>query len=488
MSATAQTDGPLPEWVADFAAQQQREKRWQRRARFELCTFLLLLCGAGCAVQCANDPGAETDGRETEWSVAALGDVDGDGVGDFALRTAYDPTSAEQLQSVWVCSGRTAKPLYAVQFECQMIKHPVRLEVRMPSPSAFAVVGDVDGDGGSDYCVGVPYDWWHARYLGDVRLLSGRTGRLIWVVRDESEGRGFGRLVTSVGDLDADGVADLAFSVEENYLHGLPGEISLRSGRSGRLLERVVGPRVADPDDSFPKRIQAQHFGQFCLALQDLDTDGVPDFAVSAPWHRSLRYSMSASGDALHVYSGRTRELLWTASERERLVGTPRFDFGDRDGDGRTDMLTSERLLSGADGSTLPEDPIWNEIDAIFELDGDGDPEWLLRTRAAPNRARVIRGRDGAPAFDIEVAPHYEDFAPIGAFVVLGDLNGDGVRELAAASNRGLDFANYRWTPDFGLVTIHSGSDGSVLKHITRETLREAASAGCPMLVSRIDG
>lgn len=479
-----------PEWIARLRNQEERRSSRDRRSRTLRRALLIGLLAAACAAY-LSDEQIGSDTYDSAWSCVALGDVDGGGVADFALNTRFDPTNEDDAPLTWILSGETAQPLYALRFDLSPESRRSGSVVLPASPAAFAIVGDADGDGCSDFCVGVPSAWRRVdpgAYFGAVHLISGRTGSAIWVVRDESGSGQFGSVVEAIGDLDADGIDDLLISVDESDLHGLPGRVSLRSGASAEPIAQIEGARVVQPFDGFPNAIRAQRFGWSTCALSDIDTDGVSDFAVGASWTRDLSQieDESEDGSSIHAYSGRTRELLWTATVNGPFrFEAPRFEVGDFDADGTADLLAGSRLLSGRDGAALSSQRRWSEVRSRVDLDGDGAPEWLIAPQANANSLSVRQGLEEPDAFRIAVATNYD---ALGSVLALDDWNGDGVRELAAVSNRALVYRNFGWTPDFGVVTIHSGSDGSVLKLITRETLREAASAGCPMVVSRIEG
>jgi len=290
-------------------AREERAKRNVRRSRlrFAGCAAALGLvasCGAAC-VWLFGEQSGRSDPVYTDWGAAQLGDVDGDGTADFALNTRFDPRDESDAPSTWVLSGKTAAPLYELQFELPRDSDSTGTARRAVALLAFADVGDVDGDGGSDYCVGLPESPWHEdEHASELRLLSGRTGASIWTVRGE-RGERIGSIAIPIGDLDGDRVADVLVTAEGSWLHGRPEAIELRSGASSSLIARIDGPRVPDASESFPNAIDHTGFGASASALGDVDSDGVPDFAVGAP------NTLDHAGSIL-AYSGRTHELLWS--------------------------------------------------------------------------------------------------------------------------------------------------------------------------------
>ena len=179
--------------------------------------------GNGFALQQFPLPGAGVLGE----SLACLGDVDADGVPDVAL-------SAFNAGQVVVFSGATAQLLYAVT---------VRAQNEAPE---IAVVADVDGDGISEFLASV-----ESSNLAHTaaKLYSGATGALIYDL--SSMGSNFGSAVCDAGDVTGDGITDLAVGAR-NTVHPVrgtsEGAVYIYSGASGALVSTIYSPS-ADSDN-----------------------------------------------------------------------------------------------------------------------------------------------------------------------------------------------------------------------------------------------
>ncbi len=150
-------------------------------------------------------------------SIAPMGDLDGDGRGDFAV-------GAPGANSVLIYSGATAGLAGSV----------IRTLTPPDGPGLFgrrmANIGDVDGDGVNDLVIGAP-DW--SSTVGRVYVFSTASGRLLYTVTGELQGTDFGNAVAGAGDVNMDGRADI--------LIGAQNFVSAR-GRAYLVLSPVIAP------------------------------------------------------------------------------------------------------------------------------------------------------------------------------------------------------------------------------------------------------
>jgi hypothetical protein len=169
------------------------------------------------------------------WSIARLGDVDGDGYDDFAVGApgpGYDDPLAGLVGSVHVFRGH---PTYWDRLEDVSLADPALSAHRAALATPFGAkgdrfgyslssAGDVDGDGVGDLLVGAPrgdlLDSGASAFPGVVgpgyaALYAGSAVPALPVLLGLVAGEGamdtFGASVTSLfGDVDGDGIVDLA--------------------------------------------------------------------------------------------------------------------------------------------------------------------------------------------------------------------------------------------------------------------------------------
>lgn len=174
----------------------------------------------------------------------------------------------------------------------------------------IALLGDCDGDGVRDVAITAPWTRVGAGHTGSVHIYSGRTSRQLRAITAldipaAERADDFGTHVGRIGDLDADGVDDVAVTAE-NELRGQRDSahssayptVFLWSGRDGRYLGAVP----------LPEREQMPiGFGDSLGDAGDVDADGVSDVAIG---HSRSFDAQERSVGCVLVVSGRTRAIL----------------------------------------------------------------------------------------------------------------------------------------------------------------------------------
>jgi hypothetical protein len=278
---------------------------------------------------------------------------------------------------------------------------------------AVADAGDVNGDGVADIVIGAPH-----RTRGHVYVRSGADGSLLRVLDGPSLGSRFGFAVAGAGDVNGDGHADLLIGATRAGADRA-GRAYVVDGSSGAVLHELAGAGNRD-----------EHFGSAVDWTPDVNGDGVPDEIVGA------KDAPPDRRGAATVFSGRT--------------GTPLFTIG-----------------AGPKG----RDAGWFFVAGVGDLDHDGVPDVYVadfddRTHGPlTGRAGVYSGVDGRPLHVWVGAGPGEGFGPGRE---AGDVDGDGVPDIAVGSYRSSDGA-----PRAGRVQVFSGATGALLRTITSTSAGE---------------
>ena len=371
--------------------------------------------------------GGELSGDEAGVSVA-FGDLNGDGVDDLAIGAPGCDEGVSGAGCVAVFLGGTwPVPLERTLGDADLLV--VGSESGEFLGSTVAIGGDLDGDGYGDLVLSAPGHDGIGVDRGRVVVFFGGPsfpGAIVSVddadvaFRGGRDGMGLGACLDATADLDGDGRVDL--------LVGAPAASTAQGDVVGALF--VVHGAAAIPPEHVmlvetSNAVQGEDtdtaFGAACAAVPDQNGDGWGDLLVGAP--------AAPSADAALPFAGRTYlvsgaevgppvsvdsiELAsWAATSAFAMLGSAVAAVGDLDGDGAGDLVFA---ALGADVLGIGSGQIYG-----FFHDGSGQWGHLADPSAAPL------------LLDGEVAGAWAG-ASLGA---IGDLDGDGVDDLAVAAPR----------------------------------------------------
>src|SRR6266852_2095756 len=264
------------------------------------------------------DPKPESSTTYFGFSIAVVGDVDGDGVpdlavgapfqdGDFDVANGFGPP--QDVGKVWLISGATLGVI-------SQLNDPY---FQSPNPTKFggffgfsvAAVGDLNHDGVPDVLVGVPH---HSNFgadhinAGEAFVFSGRDGSIIFTLTDpdEEEGNRMGYAVASLGDVNGDAIPDLLVEdPQKDTLAGLPdvGSAYIFSGADGSFI------RSLDP----PAQGGAEATGRFGTAVAEggeVNGEGVSDILIGAPGQGRAYVFDGATGALIRTITSPVAETL----------------------------------------------------------------------------------------------------------------------------------------------------------------------------------
>jgi uncharacterized repeat protein (TIGR01451 family) len=314
----------------------------------------------------------------------------------------------------------------------------IRVDDPVPAADAHfglsvAGTGDVNADGAADFAVGAPGQ-------GLVYIISGSTTAVLHSIGDPDNLAGtqcepsaadpspcaFGFAVGRVGDVDGDGIEDVAVGAPGVLDPGLPlpcpfpdqpcpqlGRVFIFSGASGALIRRL--------DQDGPNQ------GAAVVGLGSINGDAVPDVAAVAPGRPT------GQGGLVAAFSGANGKEIWST------------------------------LAPGATEGIKGLTPASAPFARIADVTGDGTPDLLLGAPLDSNgqsffigRAYVVSGASGA------LVRTHDNPTPLagdafGAGVAgIGDQNGDGVDDYAISE------PGSAASPG-SLVHLYSGATGEAL-------------------------
>jgi hypothetical protein len=323
-------------------------------------------------------------------SVAGIGDVNGDGIGDLIV-------GAPGLDKVSIISGKDQSVLRTVGDPDGLSKYQFGFSV--------IGVGDWDGDGVDDFAVSAPGvpgvvplpcvlppckpnpQW------GRVFVISGATGALIKKFEPPEETLEFGYAIAPLGDINGDGKPELA--VGAPVLTNSVGRVYALSGADGSQIWKAT-----ESGAGLSRTQPIASFGATLAALRDINGDGKADLVVGAPFHDDGTGKLAGAAYVLSGADGsQIRSHVPPQLSAENRFGVSVTNIGDQNDDGKDDYMVGDsraskaHLFSGAGGSYLGaiasrqlNDFFGFAAATVSDYDGDGKVDFWI---SAPDSDHV---------------------------------------------------------------------------------------------------
>ena len=232
-----------------------------------------------------------TGGDNFGSSIVDIGDLDGDGVNDLAVGAGKDDEGGSARGAVHIMFMNTDGSVDStVEINDSTTNGPTLTNT---DQFGFAVenIGDLNSDGVNDLAVGAYGDDDSGGARGAVHIMFMNTDGSVdsTVEINDSTTNGpeledddsFGRSVANIGDLDGDGVNDLAVGADKDNAGGANrGTIHIIHMNTDGSVDSTV--EINNETTNGPSMKDQDFFGFAVANIGDLDGNGINDLAVGA--------------------------------------------------------------------------------------------------------------------------------------------------------------------------------------------------------------
>jgi hypothetical protein len=372
------------------------------------------------------------DGDQFGSAIADPGDLEVDGVRDLAVGTPFNDDDGSDEGAVWILfmddDGRVDQQQ---KISSNAGSFGGDLNDDDLFGSAVAGIGDLNNDGAFDLAVGVPGDDKGGADRGGVWILfldaEGKV-RQQQKIADDTGGFGgnlddddrFGSAVADIGDVNGDGIPDLAVGSPNN------DSGSDNAGAVWILMMQADGKvdawqKVSDSAGGFNGNLDADdHFGAAITGIGDLDNNGVPDLAVGVPGNDKGGTDRGAVWILFLNAEGKVQQEQKIADDAGGFGGAlddnDRFgsavaDIGDMNGDGIPDLAVgAPNDDDGADNAGA----VW-----ILMMQADGKVDGWQK----------VSGSAGGFGGNLDADDHFG-----AAITGIGNLDNSGLGDLAVGA------------------------------------------------------
>lgn len=287
--------------------------------------------------------------------VEEIGDLDGDGVQDFAIGAWMDDDGGSDLGAVYILFMTEADTVKSFQkISSTTGGFGGTLTTNGDFGQSITSLGDLDGDGVIDIAVGERASHDSGNNRGSVWILFLNADGTVKAEQEISDSQGnftatlddgdlFGGCVEKMGDLDGDGVTDLVVCASQDDDGGTDrGAFYVLYLETDGTVKSFL--KHSDTTGGFAGTLEDNDkWGSYVAKLSDLDGDGIDDWVTSAP----LDDDGGSNRGALYVLFMNADETVDSFQKISDSVG-------------------------GFSGNLGNEDRFGSSIDRFSDLDADG--------------------------------------------------------------------------------------------------------------------
>jgi hypothetical protein len=369
----------------------------------------------------------DQDGAGFGFGVASAGDVNGDGYSDVIVGACvYDTATHPDYGKVYVFHGGPGGLSLTADWTSSGDDNQDGVQYGM----ILSTAGDVNGDGYADVIVGAYITDTTNIGAGKAFVYQGSSSGLLdtplWTSSgDDVAGADYGRYVSTAGDVNGDGYADI--------IVGARGQDTPTTGAGKAFVYEggPAGPSTTPDWTSSGDDQDGAAFGQTVSTAGDVNGDGFSDILVGAYHFDTTNqrvgkaYVYYGSGSGLST----TQDWKRASSQSGAYYGHSVSNAGDVNGDGYGDVIVGAHMFSTANsdaGRAYVYHGGASGLSNIAAWESSGD--------------------------DDQAAAHY------GISVsTAGDVNGDGYSDVIVGADY-YDTAN----PDAGKVYVYRGGAGGL--------------------------